>query len=182
MPQVKPSRALYRQPRIPLAALFVLSFAASGCAVLERESPGADRAAERDELEETVGEVAANGVVEVTPLADPAVPPLLDRARAAERAGEVVRARTFLEQALSLAPSDPMVWQRLAELYLLNGEWPSAAEAARRSFDLGPKVGTLCARNWVTMARAFQAQGLVDRAGHAEREAEDCPVRARERL
>lgn len=158
------------------AALLALA----GCAT---ESPQPAAAEPQvPSIDSAVDDLAGDSVIEVQPLAAPGVSLLLQRARAAEAAGEIAEAERLLQEALALAPRDPEAWQRLAELSLLAGEWSMALYQARESFHFGPKIGRLCARNWLTISRAYRARGEEARADHAEGEATDCAVRARERL
>lgn len=125
---------------------------------------------------------AEDSVIEVTPLADPDVLELKRRAETAEADGALEEARTLLSEALELAPRDPLLWQHLAELDLQLGDLQSAIDRAHHSYEIGPKVGSLCSRNWLTIAEAHRA--LDNRALESEAMAiaESCPVRARERL
>ncbi|MDX1568850.1 MAG: tetratricopeptide repeat protein [Xanthomonadales bacterium] len=123
-----------------------------------------------------------DGVIEVVPLADGDVQILLERANAAEARGELEEARRLLIQAADLAPRDPRIWQHLAEIELETGAFQAAIEHALKSFHLGPQVGPLCSRNWLTVAEAQSALENAHLASAASERAEACPVRARERL
>ena len=125
---------------------------------------------------------ASRGVVEVKPLTAPEVTVLVDAALAADAAGRGPEARDLLTEALSLAPDDPQVWQRYAELSLKHGDFEAAINAAERSYRVGPQVGELCSRNWLTIAEAHSAMGQDGAAADASAQSESCPVRARERI
>ncbi len=92
-----------------------------------------------------------HSVVEVAPLRDPAVDGLLADAHAAERAGQYRAALDKTDAALKLSPDSPDILQYRAELEVRLGDYPAAEADARRSFELGPRLGGLCARNWQTV-------------------------------
>ena len=104
--------------------------------------------------------------VQVAPLRNPAVVQLSDQAAAAEQAGEHDRAAGLLERALRIQPRSPEVLQQMAEVQLQRGDWDQALGFALRSYDTGPQVGELCARNWRTIGVARNRMG--DAAGERE--------------
>lgn len=97
-------------------------------------------------------------VVQVAPLRDPAVDGFLDRAHAAENAGNYTDALTGIDSALKLSPDAPDILQFRAEVEVLLRRYSAAEADARRSFLLGPKVGGLCASNWETILEIAQAE------------------------
>ncbi len=96
----------------------------------------------------------APSTVEVTPLLDPAVADLRTKTQTAERARDLKAADAHLQQALSIREDDPDLWQWRAEIALQRRQWRGAATYAQRSLELGPGIGTLCVRNWLTLAAA----------------------------
>lgn len=92
-------------------------------------------------------------------LADEAILDLHADALAAEAAGDYPQARKLLDDALLLNPADPQVLQSRAELAIRDADWVQAEQYARRSFDSGAKLGSLCRRNWLTVHYARMAQG-----------------------
>ena len=110
--------------------------------------------------------VADKSVVQVTPLRDPAVDGFLDQAHADENAGHYPQALDKVGKALQLSPDAPDILQFRAELEVLTRNYAAADADARKSFALGPKVGSLCASNWETVLQIAQSQ--QDAAG-AER-------------
>ena len=92
-------------------------------------------------------------------LADEVILDLQANAGAAEAAGNYAQAKTLLDQALQVNPADPQVLQSRAELAIRDQAWVQAEQYARRSFDSGAKLGSLCRRNWLTMHYARMAQG-----------------------
>lgn len=112
--------------------------------------------------------------VEVYALSDPAGLHLIERARAAEQAGRLSEAARLAREALELSPGDPEYWQYLAELELQRGDFMAAIEHAVRSFELGPQIGPLCYRNWLTKQHAHDALGDAANAAAAGQRAEQC--------
>lgn len=92
-------------------------------------------------------------------LADEVILDLQANAGEAEAAGNYAQAKTLLDQALQVNPADPQVLQSRAELAIRDQAWVQAEQYARRSFDSGAKLGSLCRRNWLTMHYARMAQG-----------------------
>jgi tetratricopeptide (TPR) repeat protein len=89
--------------------------------------------------------------IEVAPLRDPGVKGLEQAAQTDERAGRYDDADAKLVQALKLAPEAPELIQDRAEIAVRKQDYASAEKLARQSFDMGPKSGSLCARNWQTI-------------------------------
>lgn len=52
---------------------------------------------------------------------------------------------------MKLAPDSPDLLQDRAEVAVRLKNFSDAEKLARQSWSLGPKLGTLCARNWQTM-------------------------------
>nr|XP_061800917.1 probable ATP-dependent DNA helicase HI_0387 [Nerophis lumbriciformis] len=109
--------------------------------------------------------------VEVYALSDPAGLHLLEQARVAEQAGQLDRAMVLVRQAIELTPTDPEYWQYLAELELQNEDFLGAIEHAAKSFELGPQIGPLCQRNWLTKQHAQSALGDVASAAASSQQA-----------
>ncbi len=89
--------------------------------------------------------------LEVQPLSDPAVTDLRQRALRLERQADYTDAAKAIAQALTLQPGDPELLQQAAEYALFQHDWPRAGALARQSFERGPRVGSLCRRNWETL-------------------------------
>lgn len=89
--------------------------------------------------------------IEVAPLRDPGVQGLEKSAMADERAGKYDDADAKLVQALKLAPEAPELIQDRAEVAVRKQDYASAEKLAKQSFEMGPKSGSLCARNWQTI-------------------------------
>lgn len=114
--------------------------------------------------------------VEVTPLLDPAVADLRHKAQAAELAREFETADTHLLQAIGVREDDPDLWQWRAEIALQQRHWRDAATWAQRSVELGPRIGTLCVRNWLTVAAARTELEDAVSANSARAQVKSCKV------
>lgn len=112
--------------------------------------------------------------VQVFPLQNPAVKELLADAGSAESTGDYGQAATLLERALRIQPQDPEILQSLAEIQLQMEDYEQALNFAIRSYDIGPRVGEICSRNWRTIS--VSREHLGDHAGsvQAEQKATAC--------
>jgi tetratricopeptide (TPR) repeat protein len=120
--------------------------------------------------------------LQVYPLRNPAVTELTDAAAQAERDGDLERAAVLLERALRIEPRDPELLQNMAEIKLGQGDWEQAESYAGRSFDVGPRVGELCQRNWRTLALARERMGQHETAHEARERLQRCQVEPPPRL
>lgn len=112
--------------------------------------------------------------VQVFPLRNPAVLQLTEDARAAESAGQLNQAAVLLERALRIQPRDPQLLQQMAEVQLQKRDYEQALGFAVRSYDIGPRVGEICARNWRTISVAREYLDDENGAIEAERRAGQC--------
>lgn len=119
---------------------------------------------------------ADNAGIQVYPLQNAAVVELIEDAERAEQAGDLQQAVVMLERALRIQPRDPELLQRMAEVQLQRGYWQQALGFAVRSYDTGPRVGEICARNWRTIQNARSELGDRTGAREAESRAEQCLV------
>ncbi len=119
--------------------------------------------------------------VEVHPLRDPAVDGLMAQVRKQESQSQYAQALETVRKALAITPKAPDLLQYEAELLIENGHWHQAADIARHSFDLGPKVGGLCARNLATLAQTDIALGRDAAAAVQEKRLASCNVPERVR-
>jgi tetratricopeptide (TPR) repeat protein len=97
-------------------------------------------------------------VIRVTPLRDPSVEGYLTRAHVAEGATRFQEALDDINAALRISPDSPDILQFRAEEHLLLRNFPAAAADAQRSYQIGPKVGGLCASNWQTLVEIAQSE------------------------
>jgi Flp pilus assembly protein TadD len=145
-----------------LGALFV-----AGCAIAPPEAEPTASRQSRDWLADIRAEARRlPSNVHVMPLEDPKVADLRARAEAEDAARRHRAAADAWQQAIALSPDDPTLWQGLAESRVGSGEWVAAEEAARRAIALGPGVGELCLRGWLTVHAARIEQR--DAVGGAE--------------
>ncbi len=98
-----------------------------------------------------------DSVVQVAPLRDAGVDGWLKQARAAEVKRDWPAAIAAAEKALKLAPNAPDILQDLAEFEVARGGYARAEELAMKSYQLGPQVGALCAKNWQTLVETRTA-------------------------
>lgn len=136
-------------------------------------------APERDWVSEIRAEAAQlPSNVDVLPLRDAVVDDLRAKAQAAEAARKFNEAEASLNAALVIVPDDPALWQWRAEVALAERRFTDAIAHATRSAALGPKLGNLCVRNWLTLAAARHES--KDAAGEvsARAQAKACPVPA----
>jgi tetratricopeptide (TPR) repeat protein len=114
--------------------------------------------------------------VEVHPLREPAAEGLFKQARDLEAHEQLDAALAAVSKALRIAPDAPDILQYQAELEVEMRAWQQAMDAAQKSYDLGPKVGALCARNLETLAIARTQLGDVAGAGQARQQLTGCRV------
>ena len=157
----------------------MLALALSSCGTPEKAPPKQAKVVTRD----WVGEIRAQAAklessVEVAPLADPAVEDLKARARQHEAAKDYPAASKLIEQALQVRAEDPALWQWSAELALERAAWTEAEQRATKAYELGPKLGALCARAWLTIAASRTERKDPASAATAEAEVSKCQVAA----
>lgn len=102
---------------------------------------------------------------------NPAVIALLNRAQAARNKGNFNASTDAVERAIDIDPGDPMLWNRLASLYLDQGNAAQAEAMARKSNSLLTDNNKLRAQNWRIIAQALRIQGNDAGAANAEKKA-----------
>jgi len=112
--------------------------------------------------------------VQVYSLQNPAVKQLTAQAKLAEQAGELDQAGGYLERALRIEPRDPQLLQHMAEIKLQKEDYQQALNFAVRSYDIGPRVGEICSRNWRTISVAREHLNDHNGASDAETRAARC--------
>lgn len=112
----------------------------------------------------------------VTPLANPGVEALQQAARVDAEAGRLEAARSKLDQALVLSPKAPDLLQAKAEVAIRAGHYDRAETLAYNSWQNGPQLGPLCARNWQTIAEVRALAGDTAGAATARRWVAQCAV------
>jgi tetratricopeptide (TPR) repeat protein len=165
--------------RIPIRSIALAGVAGALAACSQPSAPA--RTAIRPDAAALVAAIraAAEGFdssVEVVPLRDAAVESLLRQAHSDEAAQRPAAALAALDRALALAPRAPDLLQYRAELLIETGDLEGAAAAAERSYQLGPKVGALCARSLETLARVHAALHHEALAQQAQQQLSSCRV------
>ena len=145
------------------------------------QPPGPVQQATRAPDHDMVAAIRAAGsrdssVLQVAPLRDPAIDNFMIAAHNAERAGDIRMAISNADAALRLAPDAPDILQYRAELAVRAKDYATAETDARRSYELGPKLGGLCARNWQTVLEIEQLKGNTAAAENARASRERCHV------
>ena len=92
-----------------------------------------------------------------------AIASLMDGARSDVAAGRLANAAASLERALRIEPRNPRLWQELARVRLMQGEYAQAESVAARSNSWAGGDHQLRAENWRLIAQAREARG--DAAG-----------------
>lgn len=92
-----------------------------------------------------------NSIIDVAALRDPGAAALQEAAKREEQSGHYDQAAATLDRALKISPQSPDLLQERAEVAIRLGDYPSAEKLAHESWSLGPKLGSLCARNWQTV-------------------------------
>jgi len=146
--------------------LFLLMLVACS-SPLPVEDPEVDARVREPASEDSAG-------VQVYSLQNPAVKQLTEQARGAERAGNLDQASGYLERALRIQPRDPQVLQHMAEIKLQKEDYQQALNFAVRSYDIGPRVGEICSRNWRTISVAREHLNDAGGASDAEARASQC--------
>ena len=114
--------------------------------------------------------------LDVVPLRDPQVEDLRQRAAKLETQGDAAGAAQSIAQALALQPGDPELLQQSAEYALLQNDWLHAELFARQSYERGPKLGSLCRRNWATLRFVLLVRGDAPGAQNALQKIDACTV------
>jgi len=92
-----------------------------------------------------------------------AIASLMDGARQDVAAGRLANATASIERALRIEPRNPRLWQELARVRLMQGEYAQAESVAARSNSWAGGDNRLRAENWRLIAQAREARG--DAAG-----------------
>lgn len=164
--------------RIALVAVLALA----SCSTTE-PPPKQSKVARRDWIGEIRTQAAKlDSAVEVAPLDDPGVADLKAKARVSEEAKDYDTATTQVKQAIAIRGDDPALWQWWAELSLMRGEFADAEHHAAHAYELGPKLGGLCARAWLTIAASRTERGDAKNAASAQAEVSKCQVAAPVRM
>ena len=121
------------------------------------------------------GSDAIDGI-DIQVLQDPIISDLRDTALKQEREHRYPAADDTVQHALRLAPNDPELLQWRAELALAMGHLDEAVRLANASWERGPRLGSLCRRNWAAIRLARELNALPDAAAVAAAQGERCTV------
>jgi len=105
-----------------------------------------------------------------TPLA---VVHLMSRTKEHIASGELDQAFATAERAVRIDPSNPEVWNLLAEVQLKRGNASQAEHLARKSNLLATGDRALQAKNWRIIADVLRRRGQTGEADEARRKAEE---------
>lgn len=97
----------------------------------------------------------------------PAALALAEQSDQSLAAGDLRLAGLQLERALRIAPRDPGLWNRLAQVRLQQGEFQQAERMAERSLQLGASDRRLALANWRIIAAAREGMGDAEGARRA---------------
>ena len=158
---------LRQAPRLLVILIPLLLAACAGQPPAKVENDEVDARVRAPASEDSAG-------VQVYSLQNPAVKELTAQAVVAERAGELDKASGYLERALRIEPRDPQLLQQMAEIKLQTADYQQALSFAERSYDIGPRVGEICSRNWRTISVAREHLDDASGANDAEKRAKRC--------
>jgi predicted Zn-dependent protease len=88
---------------------------------------------------------------------------LLDDADKYATTGKKQEAVASIERALRIEPKNPLLWHKLGQVRLQEGNWDQAIAMAKKSSVLAPGNRLLQSENWMIIARASEGKG--DMAG-----------------
>lgn len=139
----------------------------AGCG-LNPTSDYAEETPDQDYVESGAASAAgADNKITLT-TGNPAVRDLWSQAEQARRAGDYDNAALTLERILRIAPDDAVIWSRLAEVRLLQGNSSQAENLAAKSNSMSLDNTLLNYRNWLIIARARKLAGNDVGAQEAE--------------
>ena len=161
------------------AAIGVASLLVTAC-VSAPPAPVEERTDPPPQVTEPPADASAG--VQVFPLQNPAVKTLMAEAGEAGDQGRYDDAALLLERALRIQPRDPELLQEMAEVQLQKEDYQQALNFAVRSYDEGPRVGQICARNWRTISTARQHLGDAAGSRDAASRVEQCVSARPERM
>lgn len=169
------------------APFLVAALALGGCTQPAAPSAASVKPSVAVDPVAAIGAIRAAGsgldsAVQVQPLRDPAIDGFLKQAHDAETARNYAAAVAAANHALKLAPDAPDILQYLAELEIGRSDWQQAEQLAVKSFNLGPRVGSLCARNWQTVVEARTALDDAATVAQAQQHLKECRVPPRLRM
>jgi tetratricopeptide (TPR) repeat protein len=164
----------------PAAAAILFVLVLAGCA--QSGPPASEPPPVRVDTAAALSEIRAAGdgldsAVQVQPLRDASIDGYLKAARAAESRQDYASAAREADEALKLAPDAPELLQYKAEIEIARAQWSEAEQLALKSHALGPRSGSLCARNWQTVVEARTALADALTAEAARQRLKECRIK-----
>jgi len=101
---------------------------------------------------------------------------LIARADSLKLSGELETAAASLERAVRIAPKNPIPWQRLAQIRLVQKDFAQAEALADKSNSLAKGLKPILLRNWQIIQEARELAGDMDGAFDAKRRIEALDV------
>lgn len=92
-------------------------------------------------------------------IGNPAIWSLWQQSKEAEELGDLTMAVTQIERAIRIEAEDAILWSRLAELNLKQGNANQAEELAKKSNSLSVDNNVLVYRNWLIIAKSRRLVG-----------------------
>jgi tetratricopeptide (TPR) repeat protein len=115
------------------------------------------------------------GAPPVQPSGNTAVITLLNNAQSLAAAGRMDEAGENLERALRIEPRNPVLWQKLARVRLVQGRYRQAENLAAKSNVFSGRNRYLRAENWRLIGEARSRQGDLQGARSAFEKADQTP-------
>lgn len=100
-----------------------------------------------------------------------AIDKLTDEAEQHQRSGDLKNAATTLERALRIAPRNPHLWNRLAQIRMQQKLYRQAGDLAQRSNSLTEKGAAIRHGNWRIIAEVRRIEGDFAGAKKADQRA-----------
>ena len=147
-----------------IVIFYLISFWVIGCssAPTKEEPITSEPIFEPDEAAEVVNDKIKHVI------GNPAVLSLWQKSKLAEEGGDLATAVLQVERALRIEGDDAVLWSRLAELHLKQGNANQAQEMAKKSNSLSVTDNVLVYRNWLIIADARRLLGDLSGAEEAE--------------
>jgi len=169
-------------PKLRLLSMALLAAAGlAGCAWFAERPPAPPPAPPQPPVPsyDLVASIRAAGareqsVIAVNGVMDPGIAGFKDAAARADGEGHYDQAAALLDQALKLSPDSPDLLQDRAEIAIRQRDFAKAEALARKSWSLGPKLGSLCARNWQTIVEIRLQQRDLAGATAARKSVQEC--------
>ncbi|MGM0563392.1 MAG: tetratricopeptide repeat protein [Pseudomonadota bacterium] len=163
---MKNTKMLLRVAVLGFAALLLQACGSSP----KQEGSEGFQFSESDAISEDSG-VIAEGSIKHS-IGNAAVVAIWQRAEEARLTGDTEGAIAQLERAIRIDPTDAVIWSRMAELRLDQGNYVAAENVAMKSNQLnGDEDEVLAYRNWLIVAKARKAEGNLQGAEEAQRKA-----------